>query len=63
MYMLYDTRTIHPLDRYDYYRAELAPVAVQGRGPGRLLAVMSVAQICDFEIEAFTWSADFAVIS
>jgi hypothetical protein len=49
MYMLYDTRTVHPLDRYDYYRAgagiELAPVAVHGRAPGRLLAVMSVAQI------------------
>jgi hypothetical protein len=21
MHMLYDTRTVHPLDRYDYYRA------------------------------------------
>ncbi|MGH3625383.1 MAG: hypothetical protein ACRDQ5_26980, partial [Sciscionella sp.] len=60
--MLYDTRTVHPLDRYDYYRAgagtELAPVAVHGRAPGRLLAVMSVAQIGDFEIEVVTWAAD-----
>lgn len=24
MYVLYDTRAIHPLDRYDYYRAEQA---------------------------------------
>lgn len=67
MYMLYNTKTIHPLDRYDYYRAgagtELAPVAVQGRAPGRLLAVMSVAQIGDFEIEAFTWSADSEIVT
>ncbi len=66
MYMLYDTRTIHPLDRYDYYRAgagiELAPVAVHGRAPGRLLAVMSVAQIGDFEIEALTWSVDSEIV-
>lgn len=67
MDMLYDTRTIHPLDRYDYYRAgagiELAPVAVQGRAPGRLLAVMSVAQIGDFEIEALTWAADSEIVA
>jgi AraC-like DNA-binding protein len=62
MDVLYDTRTIHLLDRYDYFRAgagiELAPLAVQGRAPGRLLAVMSVAQIGDFEIEVLAWSAD-----
>jgi AraC-like DNA-binding protein len=67
MDMLYDTRTIHPLDRYDYYRAgagiELAPAAVHGRAPGRLLAVMSVAQIGDFEIEALTWSADSEIVA
>jgi AraC-like DNA-binding protein len=67
MDMLYDTRMIHPLDRYDYYRAaagtELAPVAVQGRTPTRLLAAMSVAQIGDFEIEAFTWSADSDIVT
>jgi hypothetical protein len=43
MQMLYDTRSVHPLDRYDYYQAvsttELAPVAVNGRAPGCLLAV------------------------
>jgi AraC-like DNA-binding protein len=67
MDMLYDTRTIHPLDRYDYFRAgagiELVPLAVQGRAPGRLLAVMSVAQIGDFEIEALTWSADSEIVT
>lgn len=67
MYVLYDTRTIHPLDRYDYYRAgagvELAPVAVHGRAPSRLLAVMSVAQIGDFEIEVITWAADSEVVA
>ncbi|HKR52157.1 MAG TPA: AraC family transcriptional regulator [Pseudonocardiaceae bacterium] len=67
MDMLYDTRAIHPLDRYDHYRAgagiELAPVAVQGRAPGRLLAVMSVAQIGDFEIEILIWSADSEIVT
>jgi len=67
MDMLYDTRTIHPFDRYDHYRAgaatELAPVAAQGRAPGRLLAVMSVAQIGDFEIEVLTWSADSEIVT
>ena len=62
MDVLYDTRTVHPLDRYDYFRAgagiELAPLAVQGRASSRLLAVMSVAQIGDFEIEVLAWSAD-----
>jgi hypothetical protein len=67
MRVLYDTRTVHPLDRYDYYRAgagaELAPVTVDGRSPGRLLAAMSVARIGDFEIEAVTWAADSEVVA
>jgi AraC-like DNA-binding protein len=67
MDMLYDTRTVHPLDRYDHYRAgagiELAPVEVYGRAPGRLLAVMSVARIGDFEIEVLTWSADSEIVA
>ncbi|HET9257106.1 MAG TPA: helix-turn-helix domain-containing protein [Pseudonocardiaceae bacterium] len=67
MDMLYDTRTIHPLDRYDYYRAgagiELAPVAVHGRAPGRFHAAMSVAQIGDFAIEVLIWSADSEVVT
>lgn len=67
MYILYDTSTVHPLDRYDYYRAgaaaELAPVAVHGRSPDHLLAAMSVAQIGDFEIEAVTWAADSEVVA
>ena len=65
MQVLYDTRTVRPLDRYDYYRArsgtELAPVSVQGRAPGRLLAAMSVAKIGDFKLEEVTWSADSPV--
>jgi len=67
MQTLYDTRTVHPLDRYEYYRAgaanELAPVSVHGCSPGRLLAVMSVAQIGDFAIEAYTWAADREVVT
>jgi AraC-like DNA-binding protein len=67
MDLLYDTRTVHPLDRYDYYRAgagtELAPVAVHGRAPGRLLAVMSAAQIGDFDIEVLTWAADSEIVA
>src|SRR2546423_11717715 len=67
MRVLYDTRTVHPLDRYDYYRAgagaELAPVTVDGRSPGRLLAAMSVARIGDFEIEGVTWAADSEVVA
>lgn len=62
MYVLYDTRTVPPPDRFEYARAgsasELAPMALRGRAPGRLLAVMSVAQIGDFVIEAETWAAD-----
>lgn len=67
MYVLYDTRTVHPLDRYEYARAgaaaELAPVAICGRAPGHLLAVMSVAQIGDFAIEAVTWAADSEIVA
>ncbi|MGH3915143.1 MAG: hypothetical protein ACRDTC_17300 [Pseudonocardiaceae bacterium] len=63
----YDTSTIHPLDRYDYFRAEvgaeLVPVAVHGRVPGRLLAVQSVAQIGDFNIEVVTWAADSEIVA
>jgi AraC-like DNA-binding protein len=67
MNILYDTGTCHPFDRYEYYRAgagaELAPVVVHGRAPGRLLAVMSAAQIGDFEIGAFTWNADSEIVA
>ena len=66
MQMLYDTRSVHPLDRYDYYQAasvtELAPVAVNGRPPGRLLAVMSTAKIGDLELEHVTLSADTQLV-
>jgi AraC-like DNA-binding protein len=67
MNVLYDTRRVRPLDRYEYYRAgagaELAPVVIRGREPGVLLAVMSVAQIGDFTIEALTWAADSEIVA
>lgn len=62
MQVLYDTRTVHALDRYDYYRArsanEFAPVSVHGRAPGRLFAAMSVARIGEAEVADVSWSAD-----
>src|SRR5215475_939509 len=67
MHMLYDTRTVHPFDRYEYYRAEaaseLVPVSIHGRSPGHLLAVMSVATIGDFALEAFAWTVDGEVVA
>ncbi len=67
MRTLYDTRTVHPLERYDYYRAgagtEVAPVAIHGRAPGHLLAAMSVVQIGDLEFETFTWAADSELVA
>lgn len=67
MYVLYDTSTVHPLDRYDYYRrgaaSELAPVAIHGRSPDNLLAVMSVAKIGDFTVESVTYAADSEVVA
>jgi AraC-like DNA-binding protein len=67
MYVLYDTRKVRPLDRYEYARAgaasELAPVVICGRAPGRLLAVMSVTQVGDFAIEAVTWAADSEIVA
>jgi AraC-like DNA-binding protein len=62
MRTLYDTRTVHPLDRYEYYRAaaaaELVPVSIHGRPPSQLLAMMSGAKIGDFTLEVVTWAAD-----
>lgn len=67
MYTLYDTRRVHPLDRYEYARAgaaaELAPVAICGRAPGDLLAVMSVAEVGEFVVEAVTWGADSEIVA
>jgi AraC-like DNA-binding protein len=67
MRTLYDTRTVHPFDRYEHYRAgagiELAPVSVQGCTPDQLLAVMSVATIGDIEMELITWRADRAIVA
>lgn len=67
MQILYDTTAVHPLDRYEYYRAgagsELAPVAVHGRRPGRMFAAMSVAQFGDFVVEEVRWTADSEVVA
>jgi len=67
MYMVYDTRTVHPLDRYDHYREgaadELAPFSVLGRSPGDLLAMMSVVRVGDFALETLTWAADSEVVT
>jgi hypothetical protein len=67
MRVLYDTTTVPPLHRYDYYRAgaacEVAPVEVYGRAPGRLSARMSVGHIGDFAVEELTWAADAAIVT
>jgi AraC-like DNA-binding protein len=66
MYVPYDTRTVHPLDRYEYAQAggasELAPVAIRGRAPSNLLAVMSAAQLGDFTIEVSSWATDTELV-
>jgi len=62
MRVLYDTSTVHQLDRYEYTRAgaatELAPVEIRGRAPGDLHAEMSVGRIGDFAVEVVAWAAD-----
>ena len=66
MQTLYDTRTVRPLERYEHYRAgsaaELAPVSLHGPTPGRILAVMRVAKIGDFELAVVTWAADCDIV-
>ncbi|HEY0636331.1 MAG TPA: helix-turn-helix domain-containing protein [Pseudonocardiaceae bacterium] len=67
MRLLYDTRKVPPLERYEYYREgtgrELAPVSVHGREPGRLHAAMSVAWAEDLEIVDMTWGADSSLMA
>jgi AraC-like DNA-binding protein len=67
MYVLYDTRKVPPLDRYEHYRTgaanELAPVAVDGRPLPDLLAVMSMIQVGDFTIELVTGAATAPVVA
>lgn len=67
MHVLYDTRLIHPLDRYEYYRAgvntEIARVEVHGHTPGHLFTTMSVARIGDFEITTHSWSSDSEIVA
>jgi AraC-like DNA-binding protein len=65
MGLLYDTSTVHPLDRYDYYRtgaaSEAAPVTIRGHSPDHLRAAMSVIRIGEFELAEFSWAADAEV--
>jgi AraC-like DNA-binding protein len=67
MQVLYDTRRVHPLDRYEYYRAgagvELAPVAIDGGPLPDLLAVLSMIQVGDFTIELVTGAAAAPVVA
>jgi AraC-like DNA-binding protein len=67
MHTMYDTTTVHPLDRYEHFRAgtaaELVPVSLHGRSPGQLLAVMTVARIGDFAIETVTVTADREIVA
>jgi AraC-like DNA-binding protein len=67
MHTVYDTRTVHPLDRYEHFRAgttaELVPVSLHGRSPGQMLAVMTVARIGDFAIETVTVAADREIVA
>jgi hypothetical protein len=61
MYVQYDTRKVHPLDRYEHYRAgaanERAPVMIDGGPLPDMLAVLSMIQVGDFTIELVTTSA------
>lgn len=67
MQVLYDTSTVHPLDRYDFYRAasttEIVPVTVHGSAPGQLLVQVSIARVSEFEISAVSWAADTTLVT
>lgn len=67
MDVLYDTRKVRPLDRYEHYRAgaatESAPVAVDEPPWPDLLAVMSMIQVGDFMIEKVTARATAPVVA
>ncbi|WP_327000963.1 AraC family transcriptional regulator [Dactylosporangium sp. NBC_01737] len=67
MRMVYDTTTVHPLDRYEHYRAgaacELAPVDVHGPAPGNLFATMNVRRIGEFDLEELIWAADTEIVT
>ncbi|WP_433616194.1 helix-turn-helix domain-containing protein [Dactylosporangium sp. CA-139114] len=67
MRMLYDTTAVHPLDRYEHYRAgaasEQAPVEVHGRAPTKLVASMSVSRVGEFDVEGLTWAADTEIMT
>src|SRR5262249_35929112 len=62
MRVLYDTNSVHPLDRFSYFReaaaGEFAPVAVASRPPGQFSAAMAVGQIGDVTLETSTWVSE-----
>ncbi len=62
MHWRYDTRTVHPLDRYDHYRegagSELAPFQVLGRRPDRMFVSMSASRCGDLTFESLVFAAD-----
>jgi hypothetical protein len=59
MRVLYDTSSVHPLDRFSYFREAVAggfaPVAVPGRPPRQFSAARAVCQIGDVTIETSAW--------
>ena len=62
MHVLYDTRTVQPLDRYDYYRAGAGGSWLRyGRAPGSLLARMSIGRLGQFDLKELTWAADATI--
>jgi AraC-like DNA-binding protein len=67
MQVLYDTNTVRPLDRYDYYRAaaatEIVPVTVHGSAPGHLFVRVSIARVGEFEIGMVSWAADSVLVT
>lgn len=67
MYVQYDTRKVHPLDRYEHYRAgaanERAPVMIDGGPLPDMLAVLSMIQVGDFTIELVTTAAAEPVVA
>lgn len=62
MRTLYDTSTVHALDRFSYFQSaavgEFAPVAVSGQPPGQLSVAMVVDQVGDLMVEVFSWQSD-----
>jgi AraC-like DNA-binding protein len=66
MRIVYDTTTVHPLDRFEHYRqgaaCELAPVVVDGPAPGTLFATMASNQVGCFDFEELAWNSDTEIV-